>query len=255
MASNEGYSNLASAIIAFLGGRYKARKERQKEERTQAREDKRAKENRDFLKEMEGIRGGREAGLKSRELDIKQEAMDRAFPKKGFLDKVMDTVTGMVKGPSPQDQESLARAGLLRSQAGLIDRTPRAGTGMQFPGNPRMPRTKAEPQPTSSLVAPEKFFQDAAKNIITGVMSGYRRTGRQFDPASFDWSSLLKMKRGQISKVAGRDLSDQELSIIQELIQGSVDDQGNKIPGLAEGFFTQTLPQKKKMKSFSGSAR
>lgn len=251
--SNEGFANLAAAVLSFFGSRYKARREERKQKEKEDREDKRLSQSRDFLKEMETIRGNREASNRKEDIDFKREALDRVYPKKGFLDRLMDSVQGALKGPSAQDKLADAQAGLFNAQAGLINRTPAGmrGTGMQMPSNNGRRRTnRATGEPTSTLVDPGTFFKEAAKSVVTGVISGFRKNGRSYDPKGINWSGLLKMKRGKISEAAGKDLSDDELEIIRGLIEGD-----EETPGIANSLLMQTKPKKSPMRNLSGSAR
>lgn len=237
--ANEGIANLAAALMAFFGGKYKARKEEQREKRKEERESIRARENREFLKEMEKIRGTREEKTSSQDLAFKEKALEKAYPTKGILDKFMDSLQGALKGPSPQDQLAGAQAGLYSAQADLLRRNPAGtallkGTGGIFPGNPKMPkgRTTKPPKPTTpTLMDPASFLTNAAKNTVTGIKAGFRAKGRTLDPERFDWYGALKMKQKELSDLAGEEISDDQLKMIESIIRG-----GEDVPPLWKSF-------------------
>jgi anti-sigma28 factor (negative regulator of flagellin synthesis) len=129
MASNEGYSNLAAAILAFLGGRQKAKNQRRMMDEENSRMD--AREERSFQRQLqlEKERALREDSRFGREMDFKMESLDRLKPKKGIADYVVD----FLKGPSYADQLAQENVTSAKLKNKLLDRA--ITTGPQFPTN------------------------------------------------------------------------------------------------------------------------
>jgi hypothetical protein len=195
MASyGDGFSNFAAAIGNYMAARKRRQADREdREDRKLEREERRAdmKEERAFKREMA-----------EKDLSYRQDYLDRAMPKKGMLDRVMEGVQTLFKPASPQDNLTNAQAGLVNTQADVYRKMMSApgmaanmGIPTTVPGSiPGMPRNgmrllgapKPPKQPKQQKDQPDtydgtsftQFASKYGKAYAGGVFATARKEGR-----------------------------------------------------------------------------
>jgi hypothetical protein len=239
--SNEGYANLAAALMSFFGSRSKSRREDRRERERTEREDRRHADEMDLRRSDLAMRGD----VMKENVGLQRETLDRVHPKKTITSDLYDLAKQMLVKPSGQER-------LLNSQAGYYDAIAgQVGKGMTppiAPGMPKMPgmgasrkpagggrQPKAPKEPTMDLVSPADFADSIAKDLVMGVQSQFRQSGQPYDPRRTDWKTILMKNRNAIAKRMGRMPTDQELASIMFAITGGADPtSGESIPGYGE---------------------
>jgi len=241
--SNEGYANLAAALLSFFGSRSKARREDRRDRQRQEREDKRHTEEMDLRRSDLAMRGD----MAKETVGLQREAMDRRYPKKTWADDLMGGVKSVLGiGKSPQDR-------LIESQAGyndaITDQIRKGGMGgagrtpPYFPGSPRLPGAGRKPsgsgrapkEPTMDLVEPEEALNSIAKDLVAGTQARFRGKGMAYEPKRVNWKAILEMNRKNIARRMGREPSEEELSSLLMAIAGGTDPTTNQpLRGMGE---------------------